>query len=128
VLGTESGFSPRGTGALNQSHLSSPYGLNKIKFKKNQIKTKQNKCWAVVAHAFNPSTRETRGKRISEFEASLAYRVSSRTARATQRKQQQQQTTTKKKKEKECKFKYYSPHCIWDSIQGFVCSRKALCL
>jgi hypothetical protein len=42
----------------------------------------------VVVHAFNPSTREAeggRGRRISEFEASLVYRVSSRTARATQR-------------------------------------------
>jgi hypothetical protein len=35
----------------------------------------------VVAHAFNLS----RGRWISEFEASLVYRVSSRTARATQR-------------------------------------------
>jgi hypothetical protein len=35
----------------------------------------------MVAHAFNPS----RGKQISEFEANLVYRVSSRTARATQR-------------------------------------------
>jgi hypothetical protein len=35
----------------------------------------------VVAHTFNPS----RGRRISEFEANLVYRVSSRTARATQR-------------------------------------------
>jgi hypothetical protein len=38
-------------------------------------------CQAVVAHAFNPS----RGRRISEFEASLVYKVSSRTARAIQR-------------------------------------------
>jgi hypothetical protein len=35
----------------------------------------------VVAHAFNPC----RGRRISEFEASLVYKVSSRTARAIQR-------------------------------------------
>jgi hypothetical protein len=35
----------------------------------------------VVVHSFNPS----RGRRISEFEASLVYRVSSRTARAIQR-------------------------------------------
>jgi hypothetical protein len=35
---------------------------------------------AVVVHAFNP-----RGRQISEFKASLVYRVSSRTARATQR-------------------------------------------
>jgi hypothetical protein len=41
--------------------------------------------WAVVAHAFNPSNLGGRGKQISEFEASLVYRVSSRTARATQR-------------------------------------------
>jgi hypothetical protein len=39
----------------------------------------------VVAHAFNPSTLGGRGRQISEFEASLIYRVSSRTARATQR-------------------------------------------
>jgi hypothetical protein len=38
----------------------------------------------VVAHTFDPSTGG-RGRRISEFEASLVYRVSSRTARATQR-------------------------------------------
>jgi hypothetical protein len=36
-----------------------------------------------------------RSRRISEFEASLVYRVSSRTARATQR------NPVKKKKEKE---------------------------
>jgi hypothetical protein len=40
----------------------------------------------VVAHAFHPSTWEAdAGKRISEFKVSLVYRVSSRTARATQR-------------------------------------------
>jgi hypothetical protein len=41
----------------------------------------------VVAHAFNPSTREaeTGGFLSSEFEASLVYKVSSRTARAIQR-------------------------------------------
>jgi hypothetical protein len=38
----------------------------------------------VVAHAFNPSTRET-GRRISVFQASLVYKVSSRTAWAIQR-------------------------------------------
>ena len=44
---------------------------------------------AVVAHAFNPS----KGRQISELEASLVYRVSSRTARATQRN-----SVSKKKK------------------------------
>jgi hypothetical protein len=38
----------------------------------------------VVAHAFNPSLGG-RGRWISEFEASLVYKVSSRTARAIQR-------------------------------------------
>jgi hypothetical protein len=32
-----------------------------------------------------PSLQDVPGRRISEFEASLVYRVSSRTARATQR-------------------------------------------
>jgi hypothetical protein len=46
-----------------------------------------------------------RGRRISEFEASLVYKVSSRTARAIQRnpvsenKTKQQQTKTKTKKQ-----------------------------
>jgi hypothetical protein len=38
----------------------------------------------VVVHAFNPSTGG-RGRQISEFEASLVYKVSSRTARAIER-------------------------------------------
>jgi hypothetical protein len=44
-----------------------------------------SQCWAVVVHAFNPSTREAEAGRSLEFKASLIYRVSSRTARATQR-------------------------------------------
>ena len=36
-------------------------------------------------HACNPSTLGGRGRWISEFEASLVYRVSSRTVRAIQR-------------------------------------------
>jgi hypothetical protein len=59
----------------------------------------------VVAHAFNPSTREGRGRQISEFEASLVYKVSSREARAIQRnpvskkkqKNKKQKTKTKNK-------------------------------
>ena len=38
----------------------------------------------MVVPAFNPSMK-SKGRRISEFEASLVYRVSFRTARATQR-------------------------------------------
>jgi hypothetical protein len=47
-----------------------------------------------------------RGRQISEFEASLVYRVSSRTARATQRnpfwknKKQKQKTKNKTKQDK----------------------------
>jgi hypothetical protein len=36
-------------------------------------------------HAFNPSTWEAEAGEISEFEASLVYRMSSRTARAIQK-------------------------------------------
>jgi hypothetical protein len=41
-----------------------------------------------------------RGRWISEFEASLVYRVSSRTARATQRNPVSEKRKRKKKKEK----------------------------
>jgi hypothetical protein len=59
----------------------------------------------MVAHTFNLSTR---GRWISEFEASLVYRVSSRTARATQRnpvskKQKNKKTKKTKKNPKETK-------------------------
>jgi hypothetical protein len=54
----------------------------------------------VVAYAFNPSTPGGRGRQISEFKASLVYKVSSRTARAIQRnpvsKNQKNQPTNKK--------------------------------
>jgi hypothetical protein len=39
----------------------------------------------VVVHAFDPKIWEAEAGWISEFEASLVYRVSSRTARDTQR-------------------------------------------
>ena len=39
----------------------------------------------VVVQVLNPSTSGGRGRQLSEFEASLVYRVSSRTARAIQR-------------------------------------------
>jgi hypothetical protein len=39
-----------------------------------------------------------RGRQISEFEASLVYRVSSRTARATQRNRVSKKTKKKKNK------------------------------
>jgi hypothetical protein len=45
-----------------------------------------------------------RGRRISEFEASLVYRVRSRTARATQRNPVSKKKKKKKKKKKEIKL------------------------
>jgi hypothetical protein len=60
----------------------------------------------MVVHAFNPSTREAgRGRRISEFEASLVYKVSSRTARAIQRNpvsENKKPNKTKTKNKKGC--------------------------
>jgi hypothetical protein len=44
-----------------------------------------------------------RGRRISEFEASLVYRVSSRTARATQRNPVSKKKKKKKERKKEKK-------------------------
>lgn len=38
-----------------------------------------------MGHAFNPSTLEKEAVNLREFETSLVYRVSSRTARVTQR-------------------------------------------
>jgi hypothetical protein len=53
---------------------------------------------AVVAQSQHSGGR---GRRISEFEASLVYRVSSRTARATQRNPVSKNQKKKKKKKKE---------------------------
>lgn len=39
----------------------------------------------VVVHAFDPSTLGSRDMQVYEFQASMAYRVSSMTARATKR-------------------------------------------
>ena len=53
----------------------------------------------MVAHAINPSTWEAeagRGRQTSEFEVSLVYKVSSRTARAIQRN-----LVSKKQKQKQ---------------------------
>jgi hypothetical protein len=52
----------------------------------------------VVAHAFNPQHLGGTGRQISEFEASLVYRVSSRTVRDTQRNPVLKNQKKKKKK------------------------------
>jgi hypothetical protein len=58
----------------------------------------------VVVHAFNPSTQEAEAG-LSEFKASLVYKVSSRTTRATQRnpvlKNKTKQNKTKQNKTKQ---------------------------
>jgi hypothetical protein len=58
----------------------------------------------VVVHAFNPITWEAEAGKFLEFEASLVYKVSSRTARATQRnpvsKNKTKQNKTKQNKTK----------------------------
>jgi hypothetical protein len=61
----------------------------------------------VLVHTFNPSTWEGgRGRQISEFEASLVYRVSSRTARVIQRNPvSKKQNKTKQNKTKQNKTK-----------------------
>jgi hypothetical protein len=63
---------------------------------------------AVVAHAFNPS-KGGRGRLISEFEASLVYKVSSRIARAIEKPCLKKTTASppkrKEKKRKEKKRK-----------------------
>jgi hypothetical protein len=51
----------------------------------------------MVVHAFSPSTRGSRGRWISEMEASLVYKVSSRIARATQRNPVSKNQKKKKK-------------------------------
>ena len=63
-----------------------------------------------MAHTFSPSTWEAKAGEDHEFEASLVYRASSRTARATQKnpvsKNQNKQTnkqTNKKTKQEEKK-------------------------
>jgi hypothetical protein len=62
----------------------------------------------VVAHAFNPSTRG-RDRRISEFEASLVYKLSpgqpglQRNPASKQQQQQQQQKFRKQKPTKQQK-------------------------
>jgi hypothetical protein len=54
----------------------------------------------MVAHAFNPSLSGGRGRQISEFEAGLAYKVSSRTARTIQRNSVLKNKTKKTKQNK----------------------------
>ena len=60
-------------------------------------------CQAVAVYAFNPSIQEV-DRQISEFKASLVYRVSSRTARPTQRNPVLKNQKRKKKKKTVLRF------------------------
>jgi hypothetical protein len=51
-------------------------------------------------HAFNPRTRDAEAADLCEFEASLVYRVSSRTAKVTQRNPVLKNKRKKKKKKR----------------------------
>jgi hypothetical protein len=68
----------------------------------------------VVVHAFNPSTWEAEAGGFSEFEASLVYRVRSKTARATQR------NPVWKKKSQNPKQKTKTKPRRWDYDKGYV--------
>jgi hypothetical protein len=60
-----------------------------------------------VVYTFNSKHSRARGRQISKFEANLVYRVSSRTARATQRNsilgggEEREKGKKKEKREKE---------------------------
>ena len=85
--------------------MDKPHGRRKTSERKEAQNVSESmlrkESWVVVAHAFNPSTREVdsggRGRQISAFEASLVYRVSSRTARATQRNPVSKNNNNKKR-------------------------------
>ena len=55
----------------------------------------------MVAHAFNPWIPKCRGREVSEFEASLVYRVSFRIARATQRNPVSKEKKTNRQKNRQ---------------------------
>jgi hypothetical protein len=57
----------------------------------------------VVAHAFNSSTWEAEAGGFLRFKASLVYRVSSRTTRATQRNPVSRKTKNQNKQTKKPK-------------------------
>lgn len=66
----------------------------------------------VLVHTFNPSAWETRDRLISELEASLVYKASSRTARATERNpvSKNQRPTNQPSKKQKTKKKNL---CTW---------------
>ena len=76
----------------------------------------------MVAHAFKPHLGG-RGRQISEFEASMVYRVSSRTARATQRIPVSEKQKTKRMEKKKMQLCTY----IATKIPSGVIESDVLC-
>jgi hypothetical protein len=73
----------------------------------NTKSTRKVKGPGMVAHAFNPQHSGGRGRRISEFEASLGYKVSTRTARDLNREtlsRKNKITTTKNQQQQQQKL------------------------
>jgi hypothetical protein len=70
----------------------------------------------VVVHAFNPS----RGRWISEFKASLVYKVSSRTAMAIQRNPVLKNKNKNKNKTKQSLYPYLSTGVISPETMFYV--------
>jgi hypothetical protein len=75
----------------------------------------------MVALAFNPSTWEAE-LGVSEFEASLVYKGSSRTARATQRspikkkKKKKKEEGRERERRKQRKEKLTPQTCLWANL------------
>jgi hypothetical protein len=80
-----------------------------VKYKEKKQKNKNKTCLAMQVGG--------RGRRISEFEASLVYRVSSRTARATQRnpvlKNKKKKEEEEQKRKKTTYNKLLTFHCVF---------------
>ena len=78
---------------MSEYQISSEYDL---KTEERESEKKENH-WAVVAHAFNPSTQEAERKADGslEFQSSLICITSSRPAKDTQRNSVSKKTTNK---------------------------------
>ena len=95
---------------------NSIFGLN--------INRKPSNASLKHAWASNPSTLGGGGRGISEFEASLVYRVSSRTARATQRNPGSKKTNpTPQKKTTEKKTQKTKTNTKTKTMHGYTISK-----
>lgn len=104
--------------------------LSENHFNKSQIKHRErltavtNKITTVagkVAHTFHPSHSRGRSKQISEFQDSLAYKVSSRTARTVT-----QRNLVSKKMKTNGKTNYNNVNCVI-KLHGSLCLKIPNC-